>query len=146
MVGFNASNVLSIDYGHIPLLLYSWLLVYMLLMGMLETARVPFDLPESESELVSGYNTEYGSFLFALLFLGEYCSIIVFAGFTMMVLGGSLSPLVKLFLVSICTTLIISSRCLYARLRYYDVVLLGWMHMLWFGLLILALTILLLIL
>ena len=94
-------------------------------MGMIETARVPFDLPESESELVSGYNTEYSSFLFALLFLGEYGSIIIFSGFIMMVLGGSLSGLVKLLLVVVVSVLILSSRCVYARMRYYNVIMLG---------------------
>jgi NADH-quinone oxidoreductase subunit H len=58
-----------------------------------ETNRLPFDLPESETELVAGYNTEYSSMKFALFFMGEYANMI--AASCMMVtlfLGGWTLP------------------------------------------------------
>lgn len=45
--------------------------------SLAETNRSPFDFAEAESELVSGYNVEYSSILFALFFLSEYCGILV---------------------------------------------------------------------
>jgi len=53
-----------------------------------ETNRAPFDLPEAESELVSGYNVEYSSMGFALFFLGEYSSMILMSALTTLVFFG----------------------------------------------------------
>ena len=58
-----------------------------------ETNRVPFDLPEAESELVGGYHTEYASMKFAMFFIGEYTGMITVSCLsTILFFGGWLSP------------------------------------------------------
>nr|YP_009020818.1 NADH dehydrogenase subunit 1 [Polymastia littoralis]AHM12899.1 NADH dehydrogenase subunit 1 [Polymastia littoralis] len=62
--------------------------------ALAETNRVPFDLTEGESELVSGFNVEYSSMSFALFFLAEYCHIILMSTFgVILFFGGWLQPL-----------------------------------------------------
>ena len=70
---------------------HGWLICYapvsffiFLVSAFAETNRLPFDLPECETELVAGYNTEYSSMKFALFFMGEYANMI--AASSMMVL------------------------------------------------------------
>jgi len=73
--------------------LYPMFIVFFISL-LAETNRAPFDLPESESELVSGYNTEYSSITFALFFLGEYSNILLMCALTsILFFGGWGSPL-----------------------------------------------------
>ncbi len=75
---------------------YSWfgwtyipLFFIFFISGLAETNRHPFDLPEAEAELVSGYNVEYSSMSFALFSLGEYSNILIMsANLTIFFLGG----------------------------------------------------------
>ena len=61
--------------------------------GLAETNRLPFDLPEGESEIVAGYMVEYSSMSFGLFFLGEYANMILVSAMTaILFLGGWLPP------------------------------------------------------
>jgi NADH-quinone oxidoreductase subunit H len=63
-----------------------------------ETNRHPFDLPEAEAELVSGYNVEYSAMTFALFFLAEYANMLLNECFSaILFLGGWLAPISIIF-------------------------------------------------
>lgn len=65
---------------HPPLIRIFWALVPLwVIITVAETNRAPFDFAEGESEIVSGFNIEYGSFEFALLFISEYLRILFFS-------------------------------------------------------------------
>ena len=67
--------------------------------ALAETNRPPFDLPEAEAELVSGYQTEYSGMMYALFWLGEYANILLMCALgSILFLGGWLAPI---YIVSI---------------------------------------------
>lgn len=80
---------------------YGWIIlpqilgfVLYIIAAIAETNRLPFDLPEAETELVAGYYTEYSSIKFAFFFMAEYINIITACAIaTTLFLGGYLSPL-----------------------------------------------------
>ena len=65
--------------------------------ALAETNRHPFDLPEAEAELVSGYNLEYSAMGFALFFLGEYANMLIMSAMTSILFLGGWLPLLNIF-------------------------------------------------
>jgi NADH-quinone oxidoreductase subunit H len=113
------------------------LFIMFFISGLAETNRAPFDLPEAEAELVSGYNTEYAAMGFALFFLGEYANMIMMCStITILFLGGWLSPISLLdFLPGVVwfglkTTFLlfvfIWVRAAFPRYRYDQLMRIGW--------------------
>lgn len=107
--------------------------------GLAETNRAPFDLVEGESEIVAGFFVEYSSMSFGLFFLGEYANMILISGMTTtLFLGGWLSPipfapftvipgpLWFIFKVLICLFVFVWVRATLPRLRYDQLMALGW--------------------
>jgi NADH-quinone oxidoreductase subunit H len=142
----NLSQVIEHQARHGWLILYAPIsFAIFVISSFAETNRLPFDLPESEQELVAGYNTEYSSMKFALFFMGEYANMI--AASAMMVtlfLGGWTLPFAGLdnphpsklialvqigvFLgkVLVLMGLFIWVRWMWPRFRYDQLMDLGW--------------------
>lgn len=108
-----------------------------LVSALAETNRHPFDLPEAEAELVSGYNVEYSGVGFTLFFLGEYANIILISTFiSLLFLGGWLSPYESFSLISpyvwlglktgLFVVFFIVIRAALPRFRYDQLITLGW--------------------
>lgn len=102
--------------------------------GIAETNRAPFDLPEADAELVQGYQTEYGGTRFASFLLAEYLEMFVVSGIAVsFFLGGWMGPgpgwLDPIWMVAKIMTLIfvfIWVRATVPRLRYDQLMSLGW--------------------
>nr|AGH19713.1 NADH dehydrogenase subunit 1 [Rhipicephalus microplus]UNO54411.1 NADH dehydrogenase subunit 1 [Rhipicephalus microplus]UNO54515.1 NADH dehydrogenase subunit 1 [Rhipicephalus microplus] len=89
-----------------------------------ELNRVPFDLAEGESELVSGFNIEYGSWLFAVIFMSEYGNIMIISYLTNYLFLG-FSNLSQFFVLMIMF-IIIMIRGTYVRMRYDQLMMMAW--------------------
>ena len=152
----NLSDIVLAQKGNF----WNWLWLPMLPMfviffvsALAETNRAPFDLPEAEAELVSGYNVEYSSMTFALFFLGEYANMILMSGMvTILFLGGWLAPLdfapftwipgpiwfgLK---IAFCLFVFLWVRATFPRYRYDQLMRLGWKVFLPFSLLWIVIT------
>lgn len=126
--------------------LFNWYVFPLLPMAVIffvstlaETNRHPFDLPEAEAELVSGYNVEYSSMTFALFFLGEYGNMILMSAMTsILFLGGWLPPFDIAPLnwipgpvwfalkIAACLFVFLWVRATLPRYRYDQLMRLGW--------------------
>src|SRR5215213_1680755 len=102
--------------------------------GFAETSRPPFDLPESDSELVQGFNTEFGGMRFGSFFMAEYIEMVVISGIAAACfLGGwhgpgpeALGPLWMLIKLMAGIVLFIWIRASLPRLRYDQLMSFGW--------------------
>lgn len=106
--------------------------VAFLIAGLAETHRLPFDLPEAESELVAGYHSEYSGLKFGMFFVGEYLGITLISSLIVILFFGGwqgpwLPPGVWFFLKTftfIC--LFILLRASLPRLRFDQLMAFGW--------------------
>ncbi len=110
--------------------------VLFLIAGLAETRRIPFDLPEAESELVAGFHSEYSGMKFGMFFVGEYLGVVLISAMiAVLFFGGWLGPLlppVAWFLlktfVFICFFILV--RASLPRPRFDQLMSWGWKVML----------------
>src|SRR5690606_23223080 len=114
--------------------------------GIAETRRLPFDLPEAETELVAGFHSEYSGLKFGLCFVGEYTALILVSAmigplYTRGWLGPVLPPLVWFLLkTSFFIGFFVLLRAALPRPRYDQLMAYGWKVMLPLSLLNLVVT------
>jgi NADH-quinone oxidoreductase subunit H len=101
--------------------------------ALAESNRIPFDLPEAESELVGGYNTEYAGMRFGLFYLAEYCNMITISALAASLFFGGWSgpflPPIIWFLIKVVIFLFIFVwvRGTLPRFRYDQLMRFGWL-------------------
>jgi NADH-quinone oxidoreductase subunit H len=121
-------------------------LILFLIAGLAETHRLPFDLPEAESELVAGYHSEYSGMKFGMFFVGEYLGVTLFSAMIVTLffggwLGPVLPPLVWFMLkMFVFISLFILLRAALPRPRYDQLMGYAWKIMLPLALLNLLVT------
>lgn len=109
-----------------PVIIILWIII-----AVAETNRTPFDFAEGESELVSGFNIEYGSIGFVLIFLREYAIILIFSSLSVAVLLGSrVTCLTGAFLSVLFSCLWILLRRTFPRYRYDLLIRVAWKSLL----------------
>ncbi len=121
--------------------------------ALAETNRPPFDLPEAESELVAGYQTEYSGMMYAMFWLGEYANILLMCALgSILFLGGWLSPVDiypfniipgpfwMIFKILLLFFIIAIIKAVVPRYRYDQLMRLGWKVFLPFSLIYVVLT------
>ena len=121
--------------------------------ALAETNRPPFDLPEAEAELVSGYQTEYSGMMYAMFWLGEYANILLMCAMGAILFLGGWLPLIDIFpLNTIPGPIWMLSKILFLfflfalvkaivpRYRYDQLMRLGWKILLPFSLFYVVLT------
>nr|WEA76597.1 NADH dehydrogenase subunit 1 [Parnassius imperator] len=132
-----SSIILILDFNMMMFFVYQDLIWFFFLMlplsmcwissSLAETNRTPFDFAEGESELVSGFNVEYSSGGFALIFLAEYSSILFMSMlFVLMYMGGYNMSLFFYMKLSLISFLFIWVRGTLPRYRYDKLMYLSW--------------------
>jgi|LauGreSBDMM110SN_4_FD.fasta_scaffold26628_2 NADH-quinone oxidoreductase subunit H len=134
---FNLTNIVESQKYVWFVIPFAPLAVMFFVSGLAETNRHPFDLPEAEAELVSGYNVEYSAMTFALFSLGEYANMLMMSSLNVILFwGGWLAPFEFLdfipgslwFGLKICffVILFVWMRAALPRYRYDQLMNLGW--------------------
>nr|UKG19862.1 NADH dehydrogenase subunit 1 [Haemaphysalis longicornis]UKG20434.1 NADH dehydrogenase subunit 1 [Haemaphysalis longicornis] len=117
-------SLLTIQENWMLILSFSFLFLLWMLICLAETNRSPFDLAEGESELVSGFNIEYGSWLFALIFMSEYGMIMAISLLTnYMFFGFKILSNMMMLMIMIMFIMI---RGTYVRYRYDKLMMMAW--------------------
>nr|YP_006234398.1 NADH dehydrogenase subunit 1 [Bothriocroton concolor]AET63046.1 NADH dehydrogenase subunit 1 [Bothriocroton concolor] len=121
---FNIKDMIMIQNNFMMIMSFSFLFLIWVIICLAETNRTPFDLSEGESELVSGFNIEYGSWLFAIIFISEYGMIMALSILTnYLFFGLYLKMNLFLFLIMMIMVLI---RGTYVRYRYDKLMMMAW--------------------
>jgi NADH-quinone oxidoreductase subunit H len=134
---FNLQNIIESQKNVWFIIPFFPLFLMFFVSALAETNRHPFDLPEAEAELVSGYNVEYSAMGFALFSLGEYANMLLMSSLNVILFfGGWLSPLTILnfipgsfwFGLKICffVILYVWMRAALPRYRYDQLMNIGW--------------------